>query len=81
MIYQNIFGVTKDGREVTAYTLEDGASRAVVLSLGGILQSLVVPDRDGNPTDVILGYNDVAGYENHGRSSEDSATASARESS
>ena len=66
MIYQNIFGVTKDGREVTAYTLEDGASRAVVLSLGGILQSLVVPDRDGNPTDVILGYNDVAGYENHG---------------
>lgn len=66
MIYQNRFGMTKDGREVTAYTLEDGASRAVVLSLGGILQSLVVPDRDGNPTDVILGYNDVAGYENNG---------------
>lgn len=66
MIYQKRFGMTKDGREVTAYTLEDGASRAVVLSLGGILQSLVVPDRDGNPTDVILGYNDVAGYENNG---------------
>lgn len=66
MIYQNIFGVTKDGREVLAYTLEDGASRAVVLTLGGILQSLVVPDRDGNPTDVVLGYNDVAGYENNG---------------
>lgn len=66
MIYQNIFGVTKDGQEVLAYTLEDGASHAVVLTLGGIVQSIVVPDKEGTPTDVILGYNTVAEYENNG---------------
>lgn len=66
MIYRDIFGTTKDGQEVLAYTLEDGNSRAVVLTLGGIVQSIVVPDRGGNPTDVILGYNTVAEYENNG---------------
>lgn len=66
MITSKVFGRTKDGREVLAFTFEDGARRATVLDLGGIIQSVVVPDRNGNPTDVILGYNDVAGYENHG---------------
>ncbi len=66
MITSRSFGKTKDGREVLAFTFEDGARRATVLNLGGIIQSIVVPDKNGNPTDVILGYNDVAGYEDHG---------------
>ena len=66
MITQKAFGKTVDGREVLAFTLEDGARRAVVLNYGGILQSLVVPDKNGTPTDVVLGYNDVAGYEKNG---------------
>ena len=66
MITSRSFGKTKDGREVLAFTFEDGARRATVLNLGGIIQSIVVPDKNGNPTDVILGYNDVAGYEEHG---------------
>ncbi len=66
MITSSSFGKTKDGREVLAFTFEDGARRATVLNLGGIIQSIVVPDKNGNPTDVILGYNDVAGYEEHG---------------
>ena len=66
MITYKQFGKTADGREVLAFTLEDGGSRAVVLNFGGIVQSIVVPDKNGNPTDVILGYNDVAGYEQNG---------------
>ena len=66
MITKKLFGKTKDGREVYAFTLGDGNSYATVLDLGGTLQSIVVPDKDGKPTDVLLGYRDVAGYENHG---------------
>lgn len=68
MITVKPFGKTQDGREVLAFTLRDGASEsyAVVLNYGGILQSLVVPDKNGTPTDVVLGYNDVAGYEQNG---------------
>ncbi len=60
------FGTTKDGREVLAFTLKDGKRQATVLNLGGTLQSVVVPDRAGAPTDVLLGYPDVKGYEENG---------------
>jgi len=66
MIRQSVFGKTKDGKKVLAFTFENGGSRATVLNLGGILQSLIVPDKNGNPVDVILGYATVAGYEENG---------------
>lgn len=66
MITKKQFGKTADGRTVTAYTLHDKENSLTVLDLGGIVQSLIVPDRDGKPTDVILGYNDVASYEKNG---------------
>ena len=66
MITQKLFGKTEDGREVLAFTLEDGASHATILNYGGIVQSLVVPDKNGKPTDVVLGYNTVAEYEKNG---------------
>lgn len=59
------FGRTKEGRSVTAFTLcNDGGMRVTVLDLGGTVQSLIVPDRAGAPIDVVLGYDDVASYEN-----------------
>lgn len=66
MITSRIFGKTADGREVLAFTLRDGDSYATVLDRGGVLQALVVPDQDGTLTDVVCGYNDVAGYERNG---------------
>ncbi len=66
MITQKRFGNTANGREVLAFTLTDGAASATILNYGGIVQSIVVPDRGGKPTDVVLGYNDVAGYEQNG---------------
>lgn len=66
MITSRVFGKTEMGEEVLAFTFTDGARSATILNLGGRIQSIVVPDRNNAPTDVILGYNDVAGYEQNG---------------
>ncbi len=66
MITTRIFGHTADGREVLAFTLQDGASHVTVLNLGGTVQSVVVPDKEGATTDVVLGYDNVEGYEKNG---------------
>jgi aldose 1-epimerase len=36
--------------------------RATVLSFGATLQSLILPDRDGDMADVVLGHDDPADY-------------------
>lgn len=56
------FGKLPDGREVVAYTLQDGDASLTVLNYGGILQSLILPNKDGVPTDILLGYDTVEGY-------------------
>lgn len=63
MIQSSIFGKTADGRNVMAFRIKDGVNEAVILNMGGIIQSLRVADRRGYPVDVVLGYNDVASYE------------------
>lgn len=57
------FGKTKDGVPVERYTLTDGAMSVSVLTYGGAIQSLIVPDRNGDPIDVALGFDTVAAYE------------------
>ena len=58
------FGKTANGEPVTAFTRENSAGMSVrVLDYGGTVQSIVVPDRDGNPVDTALGYDDIGGYE------------------
>jgi aldose 1-epimerase len=54
---------TCDGRRVAMFTLEN-ANRvtARIMSYGGTLVSLSVPDRDGRFADVVLGFDDLAGY-------------------
>lgn len=58
------FGVTKDGEAVTLWTMDNGRGMAVeVLNWGCVIRSITVPDKAGVPTDVVLGYDDLAGYE------------------
>lgn len=64
-ITKKLFGKTVDGRTVYAFTLKDGDAYATILDFGGIIQEIVVPNKNGGLTDVLYGYDDVAGYENN----------------
>lgn len=58
------FGMLSTGEAVTAARLTGPRGMSVtVLDYGAIIQSLVVPDRNGNPVDVVLGYDTAAEYE------------------
>ncbi|MFD1828237.1 aldose epimerase family protein [Streptomyces desertarenae] len=56
------FGELADGTAVDLWTLENGGTRLAVLSYGGIVQSLEVPDRDGRYDNVSLGFRDLDSY-------------------
>ncbi len=58
---QEIFGKL-DGKDVVKYTLTNGKVTAGILNFGGTIQSLIVPDKNGNPVDVILGYDNIEDY-------------------
>ena len=58
------FGVTQDGTPVAVYTLKNkNGVEARILTYGGIIQSLKVPDKNGKLGDVVFGYDYLAGYE------------------
>ena len=58
------FGATRGGQTVTCFTLHNRSGMSVeLLDWGCVVRSIVVPDRDGVPTDVVLGYDDLSGYE------------------
>lgn len=57
------FGKTAQGTPVELYTLTNkGGAVAKITNYGGIVVSLLVPDRDGRLGDVVLGYDDLQGY-------------------
>ncbi|MBX9395389.1 galactose mutarotase [Streptomyces sp. TRM72054] len=59
------FGTLSDGTAVHRWTLERAGVRVRVLSYGGIVQSVEVPDRDGRTADVVLGFGELDGYLEH----------------
>ncbi|MFF5478057.1 aldose epimerase family protein [Streptomyces sp. NPDC012935] len=59
------FGTLSDGTPVHRWTLERAGLRVRVLSYGGIVQSLEVPDREGHAASVVLGFADLDGYLSH----------------
>ncbi|MBE7201696.1 MAG: galactose-1-epimerase, partial [Parafilimonas terrae] len=60
---RTVFGTLPDGRTVEEVTLTNGHGvTARILSWGALLRTLDVPDRTGKIADVVLGYNDLAGY-------------------
>jgi aldose 1-epimerase len=63
------FGKLPDGRAVQKFTLDNGQGiTASILTYGGIIQSLNVPDRNGRTDDVVLGYDTLDGYLKDGAS-------------
>src|SRR5690606_39647316 len=60
------FEATVDGRPVKLYTLSNGHITATITNYGGRVVSLQVPDKQGNPVDVVLGYQDLSYYRQAG---------------
>lgn len=57
------FESTIDGKQTALYTLKNQNGMEVcITNLGGRVVSIMVPDRDGNLKDVVLGYDNVAQY-------------------
>ncbi|MEY8387912.1 aldose epimerase family protein [Oscillospiraceae bacterium 38-13] len=62
------FGVMPDGTPVEQYTLRSGALSCDIITFGGSLRALRVPDRTGRPVDVLLGLDSLEDYRTHGKS-------------
>lgn len=58
------FGTTAAGKPVEIYTLKNDHGMTVrVMTRGATVVSVLVPDRNGKTADVVLGFDDVSGYE------------------
>jgi len=60
------YGTTRAGEAVECYTLKNKHGLvAKVITLGGIITELHVPDRTGRFADIALGFDTLAEYEEH----------------
>ena len=63
-IMKEPFGKTLDGRSVDIYTLRNtNGMEARIMTYGGTIVSLKVPDKSGNFGDVVLGCDTVQDYQ------------------
>lgn len=60
------FGKTTDGKPVDEYTLSAGPYSVKLINYGAAISELIVPDQVGRPTDVVLGFDDMAGWQSKG---------------
>uniref|UniRef100_UPI00402AAFCF aldose epimerase family protein n=1 Tax=[Ruminococcus] torques TaxID=33039 RepID=UPI00402AAFCF len=58
------FGCTKEGNQASLYVIRnENGMEAAVTDLGATLVSLKVKNKEGSMADVVLGYENAAGYE------------------
>jgi aldose 1-epimerase len=56
------FGKLPDGTDIDIYTLKSPTLEARIMTFGGVIVSLKAPDRQGRPTDIVLGYDSFDPY-------------------
>jgi aldose 1-epimerase len=67
-IVKTPFGKMPDGRSVERYTLRNNSGAEVsIITYGGIVTALKVPDRAGKSGDVVLGYDSLDEYLKNGQ--------------
>ncbi|MBK9982953.1 MAG: galactose mutarotase [Saprospiraceae bacterium] len=63
MMSERPYGETPEGIPVTEYTLTNiQGIEMKVINYGCTITSLIVPDRDGRPDDIVLGFDSLEGY-------------------
>lgn len=61
--HRQSYGRMPDGREIGLHTLTNKQNATVrLIDYGAIVTSLVVPDGNGQLSDVVLGFDDLNGY-------------------
>ncbi len=66
MTEKKLFGVTKDGREVHSYTITNSQGASVeLITYGATVNCINVPDKNGVIADVLSGFSDISGHEEH----------------
>ena len=59
-IEKDSYGITQQGQEVDGYTLSNAAGMQVeIITYGGIITSMKVPNAAGGLNDVVLGYDSL----------------------
>ena len=59
-----VFGSLRDGRIAHVFTLRNwNGMEAQITDVGGIITKLLVPDNEGKPVDIVLGFDSLADYE------------------
>ncbi len=56
------FQTTIDGKQTNLYVLKNGNMQVAITNYGARIVSIIVPDKNGNPTDVAVGYDAVQPY-------------------
>ncbi|WP_423146053.1 aldose epimerase family protein [Rubrolithibacter danxiaensis] len=56
------FNTEISGKKVSLFTLKNKNLQAVITNYGGRIVQLMVPDKNGKITDVVLGYQKLDGY-------------------
>jgi galactose mutarotase-like enzyme len=63
-VIKTFYGNT-NGKDVFAYTIENSnGTKAVILTLGATLDKLIIKNKDGVFTDVLVGHDDIDGHVN-----------------
>jgi aldose 1-epimerase len=63
-IEKDSYGITQEGQEVDRYTLSNAAGMQVeIITYGGIITSMKLPNAAGGLNDVVLGYDSLSDYE------------------
>lgn len=62
-VTKEFFGKLPDGRDAYLYTISNGQGLTVkATNYGGIITSIITPDKEGKPGDIVLGFDSLDQY-------------------
>lgn len=62
-IKQQTFGKTREGKTPLLFTLSNDFMEVSLTNFGGIISHLKTPDRNGNLTNIVLGFDTIEEYQ------------------
>ena len=64
-IVNKVFGHSDTGIPVHSFLLQNvNGMKVEIIEYGAIITRIEIPDKNGNPADIVLGYDDLEGWQN-----------------